>query len=183
MPLDASDTADSLAGLIAASARAGDAAKPRPVERWNPAYCGEIDMRIRQDGSWIYNGSPIGRAALVRLFASILRKDEDRYVLVTPVEKVGIVVEDVPFIATAMRVEAGADGESLVFETNMGDETRIGPENALRFQIGAHDGIKPYVHVRGGLWARLTRALTPRPTSLYIASMPVLLPISWSRAP
>jgi hypothetical protein len=156
---------DPLSGLIAASARHGDAAKARPVERWNPPYCGEIDMLIRADGTWLYNGSPIGRAALVRLFASILRKDDDRYVLVTPVEKVGIKVEDVPFIATAMRREAGPENgpgacEGLVFETNVGDVTRAGEEHPLRFERGVHDGVKPYVHVRGGLWARLTRALT-----------------------
>jgi hypothetical protein len=163
MPLLAPDPADALSGLIAASARHGEVAKTRPVERWDPPYCGEIDMLIRADGTWRYNGSPIGRAALVRLFASILRKDEDRYVLVTPVEKVGIRVEDVPFIATAMRVEAGSRGEgfqTLVFETNVGDETRAGPEHPMRFETGAHEGIKPYVQVRGGLWARLTRALS-----------------------
>jgi uncharacterized protein len=155
----ASDNADALSGLIAASARNGDLAKPRPVERWNPPYCGEIDMVIRADGTWFYNGSPIGRAALVRLFASILRKDDERYVLVTPVEKVGITVEDVPFLATAMRVETSSHGETLVFETNVGDVTRLGHHHPMRFEKGAHDGIKPYVHVRGELWARLTRTL------------------------
>src|SRR5215472_14244788 len=107
MPLIGPNAGDALSGLLAASARVGDPAKPRPVERWNPPYCGEIDMFIRADGVWFYNGSPIGRAALVRLFASILRKDEDQYVLVTPVEKVGIVVQDVPFIAIGMRCETG----------------------------------------------------------------------------
>lgn len=163
MPLLAPDPTDALSGLIAASARHGEVAKARPVERWDPPYCGEIDMLIRADGTWLYNGSPIGRAALVRLFASILRKDEDRYVLVTPVEKVGLRVEDVPFIATAMRTEVGSQGESfqtLVFETNVGDVTRAGPEHPMRFETGAHEGIKPYVQVRGGLWARLTRALS-----------------------
>ncbi|MFI5014560.1 MAG: DUF1285 domain-containing protein [Hyphomicrobiales bacterium] len=159
------DSADQLSGLIAASARSGDVAKPRPVERWNPPDCGEIDMVIRADGTWLYGGSPIGRAALVRLFASILRRDADRYVLVTPAEKVGIRVEDAPFIATAMRSEPSAMGEShgsetLVFETNVGDVTQAGKEHPMRFEIGAHDGVKPYVHVRGGLWARLTRALS-----------------------
>jgi hypothetical protein len=157
--------ADSLAGLIAASARHGEPAKARPVERWNPPYCGEIDMLVRSDGTWLYNRSPIGRAALVRLFASILRKDGDRYVLVTPVEKVGIRVEDAPFIATSMRREIGSGGgglvaEKLVFETNVGDVTQAGPAHPLRFEMGAHEGLKPYVHVRGGLWARLTRALS-----------------------
>lgn len=155
----APDNADTLSGLIAASARNGESAKPRPVERWDPPYCGEIDMLIRTDGTWFYNGSPIGRAALVRLFASILRKDQDRYVLVTPVEKVGIKVEDAPFLATSMRMEDACEGETLVFETNVGDVTRAGPAHPLRFERGAHDGVKPYVHVRGGLWARLTRPL------------------------
>ncbi len=153
------DVTDMLSGLIAASARNGEFAKPRPVERWDPPYCGEIDMLIRADGTWFYNGSPIGRAALVRLFASILRKDDDRYVLVTPVEKVGIKVEDAPFLATAMRVEETPEGETFVFETNVGDVTRASPSHPLRFERGAHDGVKPYVHVRGGLWARLTRSL------------------------
>jgi hypothetical protein len=151
--------ADPLAGLIAASARHGAPGKARPVERWNPPDCGDIDMVIRADGSWHYNGSPIGRPALVRLFASILRKDGDRHVLVTPVEKVGITVEDAPFLATAMRVEEGPGGATLLFETNVGDVTRAGPAHPMRFETGAHAGIKPYVHVRGGLWARLTRAL------------------------
>jgi hypothetical protein len=155
----APDTADTLSGLIAASARNGELAKPRPVERWDPPYCGEIDMLIRTDGTWFYNGSPIGRAALVRLFASILRKDGDRYVLVTPVEKVGTKVEDAPFLATAMHAQDAPEGETLVFETNVGDVTRAGPSHPLRFERGAHDGVKPYVHVRGGLWARLTRPL------------------------
>jgi uncharacterized protein len=155
----APDIADTLSGLIAASARTGELAKPRPVERWDPPYCGEIDMLIRADGTWFYNGSPIGRAALVRLFASILRKDRDGYVLVTPVEKVGIKVEDAPFLATAMRVEDASEAETFVFETNVGDVTRAGPSHPLRFERGAHEGVKPYVHVRGGLWARLTRSL------------------------
>ena len=155
----APEIADTLSGLIAASARNGEFAKPRPVERWDPPYCGEIDMVIRADGTWFYNGSPIGRAALVRLFASILRKDGDRFVLVTPVEKVGIEVEDAPFLATAMRLDETAEGETLVFETNVGDVTRVGTSHPLRFERGAHAGVKPYVHVRGGLWARLTRAL------------------------
>jgi hypothetical protein len=159
MRILAPDVTDTLSGLIAASARNGEFAKPRPVERWDPPYCGEIDMLIRADGTWFYQGSPIGRAALVRLFASILRKDHDRYVLVTPVEKVGIKVEDAPFLATAMHVEEAAAGETFVFETNVGDVTRAGPAHPLRFARGAHDGVKPYVHVRGGLWARLTRSL------------------------
>src|SRR5947209_11503564 len=139
----------SLEGLTeAAHAAGGEQRRLPPVHLWNPAFCGDLDMRIARDGTWFYNGTPIGRPALVRLFASILRKDEDRYVLVTPVEKVGIKVEDVPFIATSMRREAGPasegkNGQSLLFETNMGDVTRAGSEHPLRFERGAHDGVKP----------------------------------------
>ncbi|MGD0634980.1 MAG: DUF1285 domain-containing protein [Beijerinckiaceae bacterium] len=134
------------------------AAKPRgpaPVEKWNPPFCGFIDLRIALDGTWFHAGTPILRPALVSLFASILRKDPDRYVLVTPVECVGITVDDVPFIATAMAREEGA----LVISTNLGDEVRTGAEHPLRFSFDATGGVKPYVHIRGGLWARFTRAL------------------------
>ena len=134
------------------------AAKPRgpaPVEQWHPPYCGAIDLRIASDGTWFYAGTPILRPALVTLFAGILRKDPERYVLVTPVECVGIVVEDAPFIAVAMAEDEGA----LVFGTNLGDEVRAGAEHPLRFALDEADGVKPYVHIRGGLWARLTRSL------------------------
>src|SRR4051812_50177890 len=95
------------------SAALGDVARRKglpPVERWNPAYCGEIDMRIDADGTWFYNGTPIGRPALVKLFASVLRKDPERYVLVTPVERVGIEVADVPFMAVEMGGVGGGGG-------------------------------------------------------------------------
>src|SRR5271154_6634021 len=94
---------EALAGLgeVAAARKRG----PAPVHLWNPPYCGEIDMRIAADGTWFYRGSPIGRAPLVQLFSSILRKDPDRYVLVTPVERVGVIVDDAPFLAVEMRVE------------------------------------------------------------------------------
>ena len=134
------------------------AAKPRgpaPVDTWNPPFCGFIDLRIASDGTWFYAGTPILRPALVSLFASVLRKDPERYVLVTPVECVGITVEDMPFIATAMRREEGA----LAISTNLGDEVRVGAEHPLRFAFDAAGGVKPYVHIRGGLWARFTRAL------------------------
>ena len=141
----------------------GEVAKhkgPPPVERWNPAYCGEIDMRIAADGTWFYNGTPIGRLPLVKLFASILRKDPDRYVLVTPVERVGIIVEDAPFQAVEMVAEGEGDSRQVAFRTNVDDLVPVGPGHPLRFERDAHDGIKPYVLVRGGLWARVTRALT-----------------------
>jgi hypothetical protein len=130
-----------------------------PVEKWNPPYCGEIDMRIARDGSWHYQGTPITRPALVRLFSTVLRKDPERYVLVTPVERVGITVEDVPFVAAEMRREGAGAGQVLHFTTNLGDETMAGPAHPMRFERDVHGGYRPYVHVRGGLEARLTRTL------------------------
>lgn len=132
---------------------------PPPVERWNPAYCGEIDMRIAADGTWHYNGSPIGRPALVKLFSTILRKDPERYVLVTPVERVGIVVEDAPFVAVEMAVEGEGDDRQIAFRTNVDDLVQVDAEHPLRFESDDTGGLKPYVRVRGDLWARTTRPL------------------------
>jgi hypothetical protein len=132
---------------------------PHSVERWNPAYCGEIDMRIAADGTWFYNGSPIGRLPLVKLFASILRKDPDRYVLVTPVERVGIAVEDAPFQAVEMAVEGRGEHRQIAFRTNVDDLVKVGPHHPLRFDRDPAGGLKPYLRVRGELWARVTRAL------------------------
>lgn len=147
---------DALSRLIAA-AKGGRGAPP--VERWNPPYCGEIDMRIAADGTWFYQGTPIGRPALVKLFASVLRKDPERFVLVTPVERVGIAVEDAPFLAVEMAVEGEGDGRRLAFRTNVDDVVTVGPEHPLVFSRDDHDGVKPYVKVRGELWALVTRAL------------------------
>ncbi|WP_201863137.1 DUF1285 domain-containing protein [Microvirga soli] len=133
---------------------------PPPVERWNPAYCGEIDMRIAADGTWHYMGSPINRPALVKLFSTVLRKDPERYVLVTPVERVGIVVEDAPFLAVEMAVEGEGEGRQIAFRTNVDDLVQVGPDHPLRFEQDANGGIKPYVKVRGELWALVTRSLT-----------------------
>lgn len=132
-----------------------------PVERWNPPYCGDIGMRIGRDGVWFYQGSPIGRRPLVRLFSRVLRRDEDgRHYLVTPVEKVDVSVDDAPFLAVEMEVEGTGEGQSLVFRTNVDDIVRCGPDHPLRFAIEeAGGGLKPYVHVRGRLEALLTRAL------------------------
>jgi len=132
---------------------------PAPVHLWNPPYCGEIDMRIAADGTWFYRGSPIGRAPLVQLFASILRKDEDRHVLVTPVERVGILVDDAPFLCVEMIVEEAGGDRTLTFRTNVEDFVTVDAEHPLRFAHGAAEGIKPYVRVRGGLWALVKRAL------------------------
>ncbi len=132
---------------------------PAPVHLWNPPYCGEIDMRIAGDGTWFYRGSPIGRASLVQLFASILRKDEDRYVLVTPVERVGVTVDDAPFLCVEMGVSGAGGEQTLTFRTNVEDIVTVDAEHPLRFERGAAEGIKPYVRVRGGLWALVKRAL------------------------
>ena len=132
---------------------------PAPVHLWNPPYCGEIDMRIASDGTWFYNGSPIGRAPLVQLFASILRRDEDRYVLVTPVERVGIKVDDAPFLAVEMMVDDADETRRLAFRTNVEDMVTIDGAHPLRFERGAAEGLKPYALVRGGLWALVKRAL------------------------
>ena len=142
-------------GDLAARRRQG----PAPVHLWNPPDCGDIDMRIAADGTWHYCGSPIGRAPLVQLFASVLRKDGDRYVLVTPVEKVGVRVDDAPFLAVEMQVET-KDGEPvLTFRTNVDDHVSLDAEHPLRFERGAAEGLKPYVRVRGDLWALVKRAL------------------------
>lgn len=130
-----------------------------PVHLWNPPFCGDIDMRIAADGTWFYMGTPIGRPALVRLFASILRKDEERYVLVTPVEKVGLQVEDAPFVAVEMEAVGVGAEQILRFRTNVDDWIEAGPDHPLRFEQADADGLKPYVHVRAGLWARVTRSL------------------------
>ncbi len=135
-------------------------AEALPVESWNPPFCGDIDMKIAWDGTWFYQGSPIGRPAMVKLFARLLRKDPERYVLVTPVECVGIKVEDVPFLAVEMEAVEAEAGGALRFRTNVDDFVVADADHPLRFDAGAAEGVVPYVLVRGGLWARLTRALT-----------------------
>lgn len=132
-----------------------------PVHLWNPPFCGDIDMEIRADGTWFYMGTPIGRAPLVRLFSTVLRKDEDgRTYLVTPVEKVGIRVADAPFVAVEM-IRTVEDGvPTLTFRTNVGDLVEAGPEHALRFVVhGENKELKPYLHVRGRLEALVSRAV------------------------
>jgi hypothetical protein len=130
-----------------------------PAPSWNPPDCGDIDMRIAADGTWFYCGSPIGRAPLVQLFASVLRREGKRYVLVTPVEKVGIKVDDAPFLAVEMLLESEAEQPRLKFRTNVGDLVTVDSEHPLRFEHGASEGLKPYVRVRGDLWALVKRAL------------------------
>jgi uncharacterized protein len=121
-----------------------------PVDSWNPPDCGDIDMEIKRDGTWLYMGTPIGRPALVKLFASVLTRDGERFVLKTPVEKVGIRVEDAPFLAVEMREEEG----TLLFRTLQDDWVAATPDNPLRFI-----GQKPYIHVRRGCDALINRAV------------------------
>jgi len=149
-------------GLAALMRRAGDKdRKPPPVERWNPPFCGDLDIRIAADGSWSYMGSVIQREALVRLFASVLRKDEDgRTYLVTPVEKIGITVEDAPFVGAELYVDGDGEKRKLTLRTNVGDVVEIDRDHPLRFEKDpVNDGLKPYVLVRGRLEALLSRAL------------------------
>jgi hypothetical protein len=141
----------------AASGEAG----ARPVEKWDPPYCGDIGMKIRRDGTWIYQGSPIGRIALVKLFASILRKDGDgKTYLVTPAEKVDVEVEDAPFLAVEMAVSGEGRNQTLTFRTNVDDVVTVDQDYPLRFERSEPDGgLKPYVLVRGRLEALCTRAV------------------------
>jgi len=144
----------SLSSVIAAAGELQAGRGLPPVHLWNPPHCGEIDIRIGRDGRWRHQGSPIGRDALVRLFSTVLRKDPDGFYLVTPVEKLKIVVEDAPFIA----VQVDRVGDALRFLTNVGDWVEAGPEHGIRVETDAATGEPaPYIHVRGALEARMTR--------------------------
>lgn len=130
-----------------------------PVEKWNPDHCGDSDMRIARDGTWFHQGSPIGREAMVRLFSTILRREADGgYVLVTPVEKLSIEVEDAPFVAVELKSEGEGRERSLAFRLNTGDLVAAGPDNALMLRE-TPDGPHPYLHVRGGLDALIARSV------------------------
>lgn len=129
-----------------------------PVDRWNPAHCGDIDIRIARDGTWFHQGAPFTRRELVRLFSTILRKDPDGFHLVTPGEKMRIRVDDAPFLAVLLRAEGDGETQRLVFTTNVGDETVAGADNPIRVDSNAETGEpRPYVHVRRGLEARISR--------------------------
>ncbi len=131
-----------------------------PVEKWNPAHCGDIDIRIARDGTWFHQGKPIGRRELVRLFSTILRKDADDYVLVTPAEKMRIIVEDAPFMAVLLDAAGAGPDQILTFTTNVGDETVAGRDNAIHVETHPVSlEPSPYVHVRRGLEARIARAV------------------------
>jgi len=128
-----------------------------PVHLWNPPYCGEIDMRVAADGTWYYQDTPIARPALVRLFASVLKREGERYYLVTPVEKCGIQVDDAPFLAVDLQAEGSGAGRTLRFRTNMDEDVLCGRDHPLRFAPQPGGGLKPYLHVRADLWALATR--------------------------
>jgi hypothetical protein len=143
---------------LAEAAKEACSRGPAPVETWNPAHCGAIDIVIKADGEWRYNGSPIVRPALVKLFSTVLRRDPDGFVLVTPAEKLSITVEDAPFVA----VEVASDGEGserrLRFRTNVDEIVDAGPDHPLRFREAEDGGFMPYVRVRGELWALVARS-------------------------
>src|ERR1700712_3553789 len=156
-------THQGLDGLTAAArdaANTGAAEKGLPpVHLWNPPFCGDLDMRIANDGTWFYMGTPIGRPALVRLFSTILKREDGKHFLVTPVEKVGIRVDDAPFLAVEMVREQDGRGRLLRFRTNVDDWVPCDSEHRLRFETAADGGLMPYLHVRADLWAKVTRAL------------------------
>jgi hypothetical protein len=128
-----------------------NAASP-PVDKWNPEFCGDIDIQIKHDGTWFYMGTPIGRKPLVKLFASVLKREDEQYFLVTPVEKVGIQVEDVPFIITQWQKEES----KLALTTNTGDDLIVSSENPIQIFADQKTGVYlPYALVRRNLWARL----------------------------
>jgi hypothetical protein len=145
---------------VAARNAAGNTGKGLPpVHLWNPPFCGDLDMRIASDGTWFYLGTPIGRPALVRLFSTILKREDGKHFLVTPVEKVGIRVDDAPFLAVEMMTEQDEHGRRLSFRTNVDDWVPCDGDHRLRFEAGADGGLTPYLHVRADLWAKVTRAL------------------------
>ncbi|SDY50076.1 DUF1285 domain-containing protein [Citreimonas salinaria] len=129
-----------------------------PVHKWNPPFCGDLDMRIARDGTWFYLGTPIGRPGLVRLFSSILKLEDGKYFLVTPVEKVGITVEDAPFVATDVEVQGEGRVQVLTFRTHVGDVAEAGPDHPIRVERDPETGEpSPYVMIRAGLEALIDR--------------------------
>jgi hypothetical protein len=137
----------------------GEAQIP-PLEKWNPAFCGDIDMRIAADGRWFYEGSPIGREALVKMFSRVLWREGDRYFLKTPVEKVGIQVDDAPFFVTEVEQQTGTAGPELIFTTSTGDRVRADAEHPIRVETDPETGEpSPYLMIRFGMEGKLARNL------------------------
>lgn len=148
-------SAEGIAEAAQAAARGG---KLPPVHLWDPPYCGDLDIRIKRDGTWYYLGTPIGRAALVRLFSTILKLEEGRYYLVTPVEKVGITVDDAPFVAVDFTARGEGREQALRFQTNVGDVVDAGEAHPIRVERDPQTGEPaPYVMVRAGLEALIDR--------------------------
>jgi uncharacterized protein len=145
-------------GVMASAKAAGKGSGPAPVHLWNPPFCGDLDIRIARDGTWFYLGTPIGRPALVKLFSNILKMEGDRYFLVTPVEKVGITVEDAPFVAVDFTIEGSQDTQAVTFETQVGETVTAGPMHPIRVVRDPESGEpSPYVMVRNGLEALIDR--------------------------
>ncbi|MEL6127962.1 MAG: DUF1285 domain-containing protein [Pseudomonadota bacterium] len=150
----ATPSADAIATAVRAAAPRG----LPPVDKWNPPFCGDIDMRIARDGTWFYNGSPIGRKPLVKLFSSVLKREDGKFFLVTPVEKLGIMVDDAPFVALDFEVTGNGRAQIITFETHVGDHAVAGEENTLRVSFDAVTGEpSPYIHIRRGLEALIDR--------------------------
>ena len=146
---------DPMAAIAALKGR-----KLKPVRDWNPPFCGPSDMRIARDGTWFYQNSPMGRPAMVELFASVLRRDGDDYFLVTPVEKLGIVIEDAPFLAVELAVEGAGRAQILQFRTNVNDWVRADQDHPLRIEIDPNRAEPaPYIMVRDGLEAKIARPI------------------------
>ncbi|MFV0491816.1 MAG: DUF1285 domain-containing protein [Pseudorhodobacter sp.] len=144
--------------VIASAKSAGKGSGPAPVHLWDPPFCGDLDMRIARDGTWFYLGTPIGRPALVKLFSNILKREGDRYFLVTPVEKVGITVDDAPFVAVDFEVTGKDQDQTLDFVTQVGDRVTAGPEHQIRVVRDDTTGEpSPYVMIRAGLEALIDR--------------------------
>lgn len=151
-------TAKSTADGIAQAAKAAGKKGLPPVHLWNPEFCGDLDMRIARDGTWFYLGTPIGRMPLVKLFSSIIRKDGDNYFLVTPVEKVGITVEDAPFVAIDFDVDGVGKNQMISFTTQVDDTATAGPDHPIRVVRDAKTGEpSPYVLIRANLEALIDR--------------------------
>jgi len=145
------------ADTLAAAAKAAKGKGLPPIHLWNPAFCGDIDMRIARDGTWFYLGTPIGRAPLVKLFSSILKLEDGKYYLVTPVEKVGITVDDAPLLAVDFDATGSGPDQSLTFTTKTDDITIAGPDHPIRVERAKNGEPSPYVLIRSNLWALIDR--------------------------
>jgi hypothetical protein len=131
-----------------------------PVDKWHPDFCGDIDMRILRDGQWLYNGTPIGRPAMVKLFATVLWKEDEAYFLKTPVEKIGIQVDDVPFHFIHVETVAHELGEALCFISLTGDRVIASADNPIRVETDPITGEpSPYLYVRFGMEGLITRSV------------------------